>query len=78
MSISYERQAITSTARLPRHPGEHATVVRCAGRGRKCNQTLGVSDGTNLFVRHEGREMVTGLPCNVRCERCGHWQMVER
>lgn len=76
--MTYERQAITSTARLPRHPGPHATVVKCDGRAGKCGQTIGVVDAGLLFVRHEGREMVSGLPCHVRCDRCGHWQMVEQ
>lgn len=75
--MGYERQAITSTARVPRHPGRDGRPVRCAGRGGRCGQTLGVVDGPWLFVRHEGREMVSGLPSTLRCERCGHWQSIE-
>lgn len=65
--IDYERQAITGTARLPRHPGPHAAPVRCA----KCGKTLGVRDGGHLFVRHHDREIVAPVPCEVRCEKCG-------
>lgn len=65
--IDYERQAITSTARLPRHPGPHAHPVKCA----KCGKTIGVRDGAYLFVRHDGREATYSLPAEVRCERCG-------
>jgi ribosomal protein S27E len=65
--IDYERQAITSTARLPRHPGPRAVAVRCA----KCDKVLGVRDGGHLFVRHNGREATYSLPAEVRCERCG-------
>jgi len=65
--IDYERQAITSTARLPRHPGPHASAVRC----EKCDKTLGVRDGSVIFVRHNGREATYSLPAEVRCERCG-------
>jgi len=64
--IDYERQAITSTARLPRHPGPTAAAVRC-----KCGKTLGVRDGGHIFVRHDGREGTYSLPAEVRCERCG-------
>ena len=66
--IDYERQAITGTARLPRHPSHRATAVHCA----KCGKTLGVRDGDHLFVRHNGREATYSLPAEVRCERCGH------
>jgi ribosomal protein S27E len=65
--IDYERQAIVSTARLPRHPGPRAVAVRCA----KCDKTLGVRDGAHVFLRHHERELVAHLPCEVRCERCG-------
>ena len=65
--IDYERQAITSTARLPRHPGPHAAPVKCD----KCGNRLGVSDGGYLFVRHKGRETTCRLPAEVRCEDCG-------
>lgn len=54
--------------RLPRHPGPGARAVRCA----KCDKTLGVADGGHIFVRHNGREATYSLPCEVRCERCGH------
>lgn len=70
--MDYERQAITSTARLPRHPGPRATVARCG----KCGKTLGVVEGRHLFVRHDGREATYTLPAEVRCERCGHRTML--
>ena len=65
--IDYERQAITSTARLPRHPGPRAVAVRC----ERCDKTLGVRDGAVIFVRHNGREATYSLPAEVKCERCG-------
>lgn len=68
-----ERPAV----RLPRHPGPGGRVVKCEGRGGACGQTLGVVDGPYLFVRHAGRELVSGLPCTLRCERCGQWGMIQ-
>lgn len=70
--IDYERQAITHTARLPRHPGHRATVARCG----KCAKAIGVVEGAYIFVRHNGREATYSLPCEVRCERCGHRTML--
>lgn len=75
--MRYERQAITSTARLPRHPGPHARAVACQGRQGACGKTLGVVDGAVIFVRHNGREATYSLPCEVRCERCGQRTTVE-
>jgi ribosomal protein S27E len=70
--IDYERQAITSTQRLPRHPGPHARPVKC----HKCEKTLGVVDGGHIFVRNNGREGTYSLPAEVKCERCGTRTMV--
>ena len=69
--IDYERQAITSTARLPRHPGPHARQIICRGRQGTCGKWLGVADGHHLFMRDDKREVVATLPATVRCERCG-------
>lgn len=72
--MQYERQAITSTVRLPRHPGEHATVVKC----KNCDNRLGIVGGGYLFVRHKGRETTCQLPAEVRCEECGQRTMLDR
>jgi hypothetical protein len=66
--IDYERQAITSTARLPRHPGPHARPAAC----EHCHKTIGVVDGSFFFMRHKGREGTFHLPAEVRCDACGH------
>lgn len=68
-----------SFVRLPRHPGPAGRPVKCKGKrgDGECGQMLGITDGAYLFVRHEGRELVSGLPCHVRCDRCGGWQTIE-
>lgn len=71
--IDYERQAITSTARLPRRPGPHARRVAC----RVCGNNLGEADGGIFFAYHRGREMVSHLPAEVKCEDCGKFTRVE-
>jgi len=68
--IDYERQAITSTARLPRHPGPRSRQIICEGREGRCRKWLGVTDGRYLFMNDDGREVVASLPATVRCERC--------
>ncbi len=72
--MQYERQAITSTARLPRRAGPHGRVVRCEHpRGPKdCGNILAVVDGPHVFYTHGGFALTATLPAEVRCERCGH------
>jgi hypothetical protein len=76
--IDYERQAITSTARLPRRAGPNGRVVRCehARNGRPCNNILAVVDGGYLFVTEGRGKVVAPLPAEVCCERCGHHTML--
>jgi hypothetical protein len=62
--------------RLPAHPQANAQPIYCEGREGRCRQKLGVLDGEYLFVRHMGRTVVTTLPAEVRCERCGHPTML--
>lgn len=76
--MSYERQAITSTARLPRRAGPHGRVVRCAHRRgeRACNNILAVVDGSHVFYKDRGLELTATLPAEMRCERCNQYTML--
>jgi DNA-directed RNA polymerase subunit RPC12/RpoP len=74
--IDYERQAITSTQRLPQAPGPNAHPIYCEGKDGRCRQKLGMADGRHIFVRHNGREATYSLPAEVQCERCGHRTML--
>jgi hypothetical protein len=69
--IALERQAITDTTRLPRHPGPRAQAARC-----QCGKVLGVTEGAVIFIRHDGRELTATLPAEVRCEKCGKRTML--
>ena len=77
--IDYERQAITSTARLPRRAGPNGRAVRCKGMrgGRECGNILAVVDGGNVFYVDGGMELTASLPAAARCDRCGRRTMLD-
>lgn len=77
--MSYERQAITSTARLPRRAGPNGRAVRCNGqRGDKaCGNILAVIDAGMVFYVDGGMELTATLPAAVRCDRCGRRTLLD-
>ncbi len=71
--VQLERQAITTLdlARIPRRPGPTSRVLRC-----KQGHIIGMVEGAWLFQRHHGRESVSALPAEIRCDRCGCYTTV--
>lgn len=72
--VQLERQAITTLdlTRIPRRPGPTSTVLRC-----KQGHIIGMVEGAWLFQRHQGRESVSALPAEIRCDRCGRYTLVD-
>lgn len=73
MRLEQPRAPLETPERLPRRPGPTARRVVC----RVCGNFLGDSDGGRFFAFHRGREMVSHLPAEVKCEDCGKYTRVE-